>query len=163
MGILKLIKNTEYEPAYSDRIRLLFDGDSDIDLEQKLSRLYRRRSKYSTKLSKNQYKKYLIATDSMDAEALHRLDWDEKYDLAMPITKAVRLQRIVYKLLRFDLSIKRIVDEMHYRDYDRPRLKLLVNHDESAGIRQLRSNMKAFDRRKKETDNDRQSKNNGIR
>lgn len=163
MGTLKLIENTEYEPTYSDRIRLLFDGDSDTDLRQKLDRLYSRRSKYSTKLSKNQYKKYSTATDSMDAEAIVGLDWDEKSDLAMHISKVGRLQRIVYKLLRFDLSIKRIVEEMYYRDYDRPRLSLLVNHDESVGIRQLRSNMKAFDRRKKEADSDRQNKNNGIR
>ena len=69
----------------------------------------------------------------------------------MSITRQDRLQLAIVNLLNTEQRIRRINDELRERLLERPRLRLITNEDsaESAGIRQLRANMKAWDRRNK--------------
>lgn len=148
---LQLLVNEAYEPNYDDRRRHQLSMFTNEELRQKIERMASVRSygKNRSKLSKNMRQKLDAKLKTKTAEELEY--YNVRWNMAMGITRQKRLQDVIVGLIKTEQRIKRIRDEIKERLLERPRLKLLINNDqaETSGLRQLRANMRAFDRRNK--------------
>ena len=141
---LQVLTNEDYQPTYNDRRRGHLAG---FKLRQKLERMTGLKNR--ARLSDRMRRRLDARLETVTAEDLEC--YETRWNIAMSITRQDRLQLAIVNLLNTEQRIRRINDELRERLLERPRLRLITNEDsaESAGIRQLRANMRAFDRRNK--------------
>ena len=148
---LQVIENQDYVTSYDDRRRRHLASFSDSELRQKMERITQnsRWGKNRAKLSERMRQRLDAKLETVSAEAMEC--YELRWEIATSITKQERLQLVIIKLIKTEQRIRRLSDELYERSHERPRLRLLVNEDitESAGIRALRANMRAWDRRNK--------------
>ena len=149
---LQVLTNEDYQPTYNDRRRGHLAGFTDAELRQKLERMTGLRTSYPknrARLSDRMRRRLDARLETVTAEDLEC--YETRWNIAMSITRQDRLQLAIVNLLNTEQRIRRINDELRERLLERPRLRLITNEDsaESAGIRQLRANMRAFGRRNK--------------
>jgi deoxyadenosine/deoxycytidine kinase len=149
---LQVLTNEDYQPTYNDRRRSHLARFTDAELRQKIERMTDISTNYSknrAKLSDSMRKKLDVRLKTVTAEDLEC--YTTLWNIAMSLTRQIRLQNAIISLLVTEQRIRRISDELRERLLERPRFRLIANEDstESAGIRQLRANMRAFDRRNK--------------
>ena len=144
---LQVLINEDYAPTYDDRRRGHLAGFTDAELRQKLERMTGLKNR--ARLSDRMRRRLDARLETVTAEDLEC--YETRWNIAMSITRQDRLQLAIVNLLNTEQRIRRINDELRERLLERPRLRLITNEDsaESAGIRQLRANMRAFDRRNK--------------
>lgn len=149
---LQVLTNEDYVSTYNDRRRSQLARFSDAELRQKIERMSGIRTNYRknrTRLSERMRQRLDTKLETVTAEDLEC--YSTRWSIAMSITRQDRLQLTIISLLKTEQRIRRINDELRERLLERPRFRLISNEDstESAGIRRLRANMKAFDRRNK--------------
>lgn len=149
---LQVLTNEDYAPTYNDRRRGHLARFTDVELRQKIERMTGISTNYRknrAKLSDRMRRRLDARLETVTAEDLEC--YETRWAIAIGITRQDRLQYAIISLLKTEQRIRRINDELRERLLERPRFRLISNEDstESAGIRQLRANMRAWDRRNK--------------
>lgn len=145
---LKVIENQDYIVSYNDRRRLILSRFTDRELREKMERIIHNNQwgKNRAKLSERMRQKLDLRLESITAEAMEC--YELRWEIANSITRQERLQTVIINLIKTEQRIRRLSDELYERSHERPRLRLLFK-DEPAGVRALRANMRAWDRRNK--------------